>query len=304
MTMLVAAKPLDEGERLLSLYTLGLLDTPAEESFDRITRRAAAALDVPMVALSLVDADRQWFKSRVGLEAAQTPRDISFCGHVVVGRQPLIVGDALRDPRFCDNPLVSGKPQVRAYIGIPVFSLVAQPIGTLCAIDTRPRHFGPEHLAAMRDFADMIRDIIHARERAIIAHGALQAAADQELRYRDTFELSAIGIAHTSLAGQVTRVNPRFCEILGCTPAHLIGRSFVDVTHPDDVAPNLALFLQMTCGEIDRYRMRKRFRCRSGAYVWANLAVALKRDAAGKPAYVIAMVEEELGAPARLAPHG
>jgi len=93
------------------------------------------------------------------------------------------------------------------------------------------------------------------------------------------------------LAGQVTRINPRFCEILGGTPAHLIGRSFVEVTHPDAVAPNRAWFLQMTYGEIDRYRLRKRFRCRSDAYAGANLAVALKRDAAGKPNYVIAMVE-------------
>jgi len=116
LPMVAPQMPADEAQRLAALQRLALLDTPATESFDRITRLAAKALGVPMLLVSLVDADRQWFKSCVGLDATQTSRDVSFCGHVVFERRTLVVPDAARDPRFAGNPLVTGPPYVRAYL--------------------------------------------------------------------------------------------------------------------------------------------------------------------------------------------
>jgi GAF domain-containing protein len=142
--MKVAGIPLDESERLLALHRLGLLDTPPTDSLDRITRVAARALQVPILLVSLVDSDRQWFKSRVGLETAQTSREVSFCSHAVLARRPLVVPDTELDERFADNPLVIGAPYVRAYLGVPLFTGNDQPIGTLCAMDTRPRNFNDE----------------------------------------------------------------------------------------------------------------------------------------------------------------
>jgi len=102
------------------LDALHLLDTPPEPAFDRVTRLASRLLDVPMALFSLVDADRQWFKSRVGLDAEETPREYAFCAHAIGMSAPLVVNDALEDGRFSDNPLVNGPPKIRFYAGVPI----------------------------------------------------------------------------------------------------------------------------------------------------------------------------------------
>ncbi len=291
-TMLVPPTPVDEGERLAALCNLCLLDTKPEESFDRVTRLAARALDVPIVLVSLVDETRQWFKSRFGLEATQTPREISFCGHVVYDRRPLVVPDALKDDRFAGNPLVSGPPYIRAYVGIPLFTLNEQPIGTLCAIDTKPRKFGPQELELLADHAQIVVEAVHAREQAVLAQKTLQAATERERLYRDTFELGFVGIVHTALSGQLIRANQRAKELLGYAQEQLVQRTFVHITHPDDVAKNMELFQQMVAGKIDHYRMEKRFLRSDSTFFWANLSVALRRTASGKPDYAIATIED------------
>ena len=126
--MQVPPVPIDEEQRLAALHRLLLLDTPAEESFDRVTRLASVALGVPIMLVSLVDENRQWFKSCIGLGVTETSREVSFCGHVVYERRPLNIADATRDPRFADNPLVTGAPYIRAYLGFPLFTVDAQPI--------------------------------------------------------------------------------------------------------------------------------------------------------------------------------
>ena len=147
-----AAKPPDEATRLATLRALGLLDTPPEERFDRITRVAAALADVPVAYISLVDESRQWFKSCRGFAASETSRDAAFCAHVVLKREPLFIPDTLRDVRFADNPLVTGEPGIRSYAGFPLFHENGSCLGTLCMVDTRPRQF-PE--AMIRMFADL-----------------------------------------------------------------------------------------------------------------------------------------------------
>lgn len=153
-----------ESERLAALRCLGLLDTPPSESFDRITRLAAETLDVPIVLVSLIDEARQWFKSRVGLDVTETPRQVSFCSHAISNRERLNIPDASRDPRFSSNPLVTGAPHIRAYLGIPIHSLEGHAIGTLCAIDTRPRAFFERHLNTLGDLAKILEESIQARE--------------------------------------------------------------------------------------------------------------------------------------------
>jgi GAF domain-containing protein len=137
--MVPAPLPSDEHQRLQALRELLILDTPPEERFDRIVRFAADEFDVPIALISLVDSDRQWFKARVGLEACETGRDISFCAHAVHAGELLMVEDALRDARFFDNPLVTGAPHVRFYAGAPLRLRSGAIVGTLCVIDTRER---------------------------------------------------------------------------------------------------------------------------------------------------------------------
>jgi diguanylate cyclase (GGDEF)-like protein len=165
------ATPLDEQARLDALRALGILDTPPEERFDRLTRIARQLFDVPIALVSLIDADRQWFKSADGLDATETPRDISFCGHAILGDDVFIIPDATQDPRFADNPLVTGEPHIRFYAGCPIKHVDGSKLGTLCIIDTRPRILEMGELTAMRDLAALVE-----RELAM-----LQLATQDEL---------------------------------------------------------------------------------------------------------------------------
>ena len=148
-----AREPANETDRLHALHALALLDTPVEERFDRITRLAVRLFDVPIALISLVDAQRQWFKSRAGLATLETPREQSFCAHAILLSQPLVVPDALLDDRFADNPLVTGPPRVRFYAGRRITAPDGSPVGTLCLIDHRPRAFGEAQLQALSDLA-------------------------------------------------------------------------------------------------------------------------------------------------------
>lgn len=150
--------PKEEGQRLLTLEKLRILDTEREERFDRITRLAATTFDVPIALVSLVDHDRQWFKSCVGLEASETPRDQAFCAHAILQDDALVVRDALLDDRFADNPLVVSKPGIRFYAGHPLSAPDGSHLGTLCVLDTRPRDLNDAHLTALKDLASLVED--------------------------------------------------------------------------------------------------------------------------------------------------
>jgi len=149
------AAPPDELGRLATLQKLDVLDTPPEERFDRLTRLARRLFDVPIALVSLVDDSRQWFKSSDGLDARETPRNISFCGHAILGREVFIVPDASKDPRFAGNPLVRGEPNIRFYAGYPLRAANGQPLGTLCLIDVIPRDFDADDVGSLQDLAAM-----------------------------------------------------------------------------------------------------------------------------------------------------
>ena len=152
-----APVPPDELQRLAALHELGLLDTPAEERFDRLTRVAAALFDVPIALVSLIDANRQWFKSCVGTDIKESSREVSFCAYAVAEGEMLVIPDALRDDRFADNPVVSGPPYVRFYAGAPIFMADGTCAGTLCVIDGRPRDFTDEDRERLRDLAAIVQ---------------------------------------------------------------------------------------------------------------------------------------------------
>jgi len=144
------ALPLDETTRLEALRGLNILDSPPEERFDRITSIAAQLFGVPISVVSLVDQNRQWFKSRHGLEAAETPRDVSFCGHTILQDDVFHVPDASQDPVFADNPLVLGDPKIRFYAGAPLITPDGHALGTLCILDKVPRELTPAQAKALR----------------------------------------------------------------------------------------------------------------------------------------------------------
>jgi diguanylate cyclase (GGDEF)-like protein len=160
----------DENARLAALQRYEVLDTPQEEGFDRITRLVQMILDVPMCAISLLDTDRQWFKSCVGLPAKETARDISFCTYTIQDHEPFLIPDAHLDPRFAQNPLVTNPPFIRSYIGIPLATPDGYNIGSLCAIDVRPRNFSPDQIAILKNFAALVVDELELRRIAQTDH--------------------------------------------------------------------------------------------------------------------------------------
>jgi diguanylate cyclase (GGDEF)-like protein len=153
--------------RLMSLNSLRILDTQPEERFDRITRMGRHLFGVDICLVSLVDADRQWFKSRQGLDACETSREISFCGHAILAEHVFVIKDATQDPRFADNPLVTGEPRIRFYAGCPIHGPGGQRIGTLCLIHPEPRQFSDTDEQMLRDLAALVDD-----ELALLAQSA------------------------------------------------------------------------------------------------------------------------------------
>lgn len=166
--MIAPPTPDNEVERLHALRTLNILDTTHEERFDRVTRMAKRMFGVPISLVSLVDEDRQWFKSAQGLDATQTPREISFCGHAINQDGLFIIPDALEDVRFSDNPLVTDAPNIRFYAGYPLKLRQGINLGTLCLIDSKPKVLDPEDEQLLKDLGAMIEQEIRSIQMATL----------------------------------------------------------------------------------------------------------------------------------------
>lgn len=160
--------PDNEEQRLRTLHSLKVLDTAPEERFDRLTRLAQHVFDMPVALVSLVDENRQWFKSCQGLDAEQTSRSVSFCGHAILGDSAFVIEDAKADPRFADNPLVTGPPHVRFYAGYPISYLDGSKLGTLCLIDHQPRQFTERDQLILEDIAKIAEAELQALELATV----------------------------------------------------------------------------------------------------------------------------------------
>jgi len=188
--------PEDERGRIAALRALRILDTPAEERFDRITRMATRVLGVPIAVVSLIDTDRQWFKSCIGLDVDGTSRGVSFCGHAILQDGVFVVDDLRADARFADNPLVVGEPHLRSYAGHPLRSPDGHRVGTLCVMDPVQRTWSADELAALADLAAW----------AELELGSIESgkARDTERRLMTLLASVADGIATFDIRGIVT----------------------------------------------------------------------------------------------------
>lgn len=182
---MVKRQTFSERDRLLALREMNILDSAEEAAFDRITRLAAALFEAPIALVSLVDAERQWFKSRVGLDACETGRDASFCAHALGRSAPLVVEDAALDPKYQNNPLVTGQPHIRFYAGAQLRTSKNLDLGTLCVIDTKPRRTpGDQQLSFLQDLAATTVLLIEQR-RVMLEYGSeveARRAAEDRLR--------------------------------------------------------------------------------------------------------------------------
>ena len=229
MSSLISPAFVDEAARLRELADYQILDSLPEQSFDRLTRLAAHVFDVPTALISLVDEDRQWFKSRVGLDACQTPRDVSFCTHALGAGEALVVSDALQDSRFAENPLVTGAPFIRFYAGAPLRTKRGFDLGTLCLLDTKPREFSPSERERLRDLAAMVVDELELRR-------ASRELAESEGRFRALIEGTSDIITVLDERGVIRFESPSLERVMGWAPAEMVGKSALDFIHPDDQA--------------------------------------------------------------------
>ena len=218
--MIEALLPPGEEARLDALRRLGLLDAPPSERFDRITRIGRRALGVPISLVTLVDANRQWFASCLGLDVGETPRSISFCAHAILGDDPLIIPDAAADPRFADNPLVTGPPHIRFYAGIPLRTTDGYTVGTFCAIDVAPRPLGEFDLGNLVDLAAWAEHELNADELS----RALHERHRSERRLAAVLNAVADGIATFDADGRILSLNPSAERMFGFRTADLTGR--------------------------------------------------------------------------------
>ncbi|HXK17623.1 MAG TPA: diguanylate cyclase [Polyangiaceae bacterium] len=209
--------PPGETERIMELRSYEVLDTASDTTLDTITELAAQILDVPIALISLVDSDRQWFKSRHGLSVTETPRVISFCGHVVAQGQPLVVHDAFADPRFSDNPLVTGEPHVRFYAGVPLQTPTGAALGTLCAIDHVARDLTRAQLEQLSRLATLVMAQLEAGRSRNIARRVVDGVPgmlaywdkDQRCRFANAAYEAWFGVKPEELIGRTMR------ELLG-----------------------------------------------------------------------------------------
>ncbi len=197
--------------RLGALRALNVLDTPPEERFDRITRLTARVLKVPIALISLVDASRQWFKSRAGIETTQTPLSMSICKYTIADEKILVIPDLSLDARFATNPLVTNPPNLRFYAGVPLFSSSGAALGTLCVLDTAPRNFDTNDLAILTEFA--------AIAQAELQHGSQEQLADiraeEQALLRSVVDNIADGVFIVDLEGRVESANPAAYTMFG-----------------------------------------------------------------------------------------
>lgn len=211
--MLTAPMPLDEKERLRALERLGILDSAPEREFDALAAIAALVCGVPISLVSLIDHDRQWFKANVGLPGVtETPRDVAFCAHAIFDDGIFEVPDALADPRFADNPLVTTAPDIRFYAGATLRLSDGAHVGTLCVIDRVPRRLSEKQREALRLLSIAAVQALESRRMA-------RGFAASENRFRKLSEASPLGVFATDLAGACTYTNARWQAIYGLSEA-------------------------------------------------------------------------------------
>lgn len=223
---------LAEHERRSALDRYQILDTPQEPAFDRIVRLAALLLDVPIALISLIDADRQWFKSRYGVDAQETPRAVAFCDHAIQGRDVMVVPNAEQDPRFRDSPLVTGDPHIRFYAGAPLVTPDGFALGTICAIDRAPRQLNARDAAILTALAEQVVHELEVRSALgelykEVAEGrrATRTLQGEGARLEALLNATGNAVVTTDSSGCITSLNRAAEAMFGFEPGEWVGRN-------------------------------------------------------------------------------
>ena len=239
---MTAAMPENETERLEALHRLELLDTEAEPEFDELVQLAAAICGMPISLVTLVDKDREWFKASVGIDVKETERNIAFCAHTILQPDLFVVEDAAADPRFADNPLVTGDPQVRFYAGVPVTTPDGYAMGALCVIDRKPRKLSETQLNLLTMLARQVNARMELRLQRKQLETALQEVErsrdelrSSEERFRTFMDNSPFVSFMKDMEGRLVFYSQRFADRFGISPTAWLGKNDFEIW-PEDQA--------------------------------------------------------------------
>lgn len=263
-----------ERRRQQALDALGVLDSDAEAAFDGLVQAAAAICGTPIALISLIDRDRQWFKANVGLEGVrETPRAISFCTHAIEQTDLFVVEDALLDPRFATNPLVTDDPRIRFYAGAPLQLSDGAAVGTLCVIARQPQQLDSQQRLLLEQLGLTAVHLLEGRR-------ALQAEAESRREAERISSGMPIGLYATDAAGACTYTNPRWQEIFGLSLQESQGSGWADTLHPDDRA---AVFTEwnQAANEAREFQMGFRLLRRDGSTIHVHSQAKALRDPSG-----------------------
>ncbi|EIA07816.1 PAS domain S-box protein [Flavobacterium frigoris] len=248
-----------EQDRLKALESYSIMDTFPESEYDAITQLASYICGTPIALVSLVDKDRQWFKSSIGLGVEETARDISFCQFTILQDEVYEVNNALENILFADNPLVTGNPDIRFYAGATLKDADGFNLGSLCVIDTVPRILKEEQRKSLKILADQVVLLLELRKRNVDLYNT-------QKEFQNFIELSKDLVCIANVSGLFHKVNPAFTAVLGYSKEELEGSAFVDFVHPDDLEDTYKEVEKLSLGH-KTISFENRYRCKNGEYI-------------------------------------